>query len=232
MVDSQGDAGFEEGRPHPLSRGEQMLFILQRDFGFLYDFKFNVAVGCERGYDELSGRDLGLAWITPDLAHHLAMLAVEIDGVQHRVDGADWDDQVRDGLLDEAGFEVLRIPSYRVYDEMVTVATDIEYAAGIRLATRDFVAGVPREKIRILPRGGHCSACGRWGSGHPVGTDHLCLACCAADSNSPYGPPFYGCSYCERKMAGVSDLETWLRVIGPPDKFECPDGCAEPYEDD
>jgi|GEM_PF-6481826 len=81
-----------------------MLFSLQQKLEYLYDFEFNVPIGCDRAYDNKSGRELGIAWITPDTSHREASFAVEIDGIQNALPSILNDDIERDELLAPEGW--------------------------------------------------------------------------------------------------------------------------------
>jgi hypothetical protein len=226
--------GFIEGRPHPLSRGELILFTLQRDFGYLYDFEFNVAVGCDRGFDYETGRDLGTAWITPDISHSEAKLAIEIDGIQHRLQGRSLEDEERDALLASEGWEVLRIPSYEIYnmDELPNVLNRIEYEVMSSLVKADFQAGVPPHRRRYYPIGVTCTHCGFHRPGHKIGQGAMCIECLAKFSDGPYVTPIFECFFCKRKMEGPGDLETWSRLESIPAEFECNDHLYDQWEEE
>ena len=219
----QPASGFVEGRPHPSSQGEQILFWLQQKLGYLYDFEFNVPIGCDRGYDEMSGRELGIAWITPDLSHREASFAVEIDGIQHGLPSILNDDIERDGLLAQEGWTVLRIPNYEVCNmkNLAGVMYRIEYGVMFSLLGKDINAGVPLHLRRHYPIGVGCTRCGSNRPGHKVGDGELCIDCLAGLSDGPYRSPLFECFACGREMGSPNDLETWERYDGPPASFEC-----------
>lgn len=231
--DLPSSEGFIEGQPHPVSRGELILFTLQRDFGYLYDFEFNVAVGCDRGFDYETGRDLGTAWITPDISHSEAKFAIEVDGIQHRIPGGSFDDELRDSLLANEGWEVLRIPSIEIYNmnELPNVLYRIEYGVMSSLLKADLHACVPPHRRRYYPIGITCSRCGSRRPGHNIGLGALCIECLAGFSDGPYVPPIFECSFCKRKMEGPGDLETWSRFESIPAEFECNDHLYDQWED-
>lgn len=223
-MEAEVHANFSELGPHPLSPGEQILFRLQQDLGFLYDFVFNLPIGCDRGFDLFEGIDRGLAWIRPDLAHREAKYAIEIDGLQHRLTGASYDDEERDALLIGEGWEVLRVPSYEIYDasRLADVLDRIEHGVFEALVKQDLESGVHPSHCRSYPVGVRCSWCGGYRPGHAVGVDHLCLDCLAPLSNGPYRPPLFECQVCGRQMVGANDINDWLMQGERPVWFECP----------
>jgi len=219
---SAGD--FVAGEPHPSSLGERILFTLQQEFGYFYDFHFNVAIGCDRGFDGDSGHDLGIAWITPDLAHHEAKFAVEIDGIQHLLPGTKAEDEERDTLLAQEGWKVLRIPHYEVCNR--TSIGDVLYRiqSGVMRAImdQDLKMGTPLDRLMSYPIGVECARCGFSRPGHRVGEGALCIDCLAGISDGPYRPPAFKCGGCPREMNSPSDLEAWYKYEGVPASFECP----------
>jgi hypothetical protein len=227
-MDPEGISNFREGEPHPTSRGEQILFRLQQELGYFYDFEFNVAIGCDRGFDEFESRELGIAWITPDLVHHQAKFAVEVDGIQHRFTGSADDDE-RDVLLTGEGWVVLRIPSYEIYDENLLLGALDRIQRGVftALLEKDAMQNVIPDLWRCYPIAVRCSNCDKSRPGHRVGSGFLCIHCLASISDGPYLPPHFECSYCGRKMEDPNDVDTWARIGEPRVSFQCPEECLE-----
>lgn len=98
----------------------------------------NNATESERAlWQELKGEKLGFkfrrqvvmfGWIV-DFYCPSQQLVIELDGSSHNLPGRQEEDMVKDQKLAEAGFQVLRIVSHRVFDDLPNVLREIRAVA-------------------------------------------------------------------------------------------------------